>query len=115
MKCLRYSILVFYTALFVFLALYDERLDPELARELARPRPRVIEPGNAWLTMLGFDAPAGTPPFESGAEQMRDLAKALADGKTHNEIIFAATGESELSFKGERPSFGDRENSGAMA
>jgi hypothetical protein len=115
MKCLRYSILVFYTALFVFLALYDERLDPELARELAQPRPRVIEPGNAWLTMLGFDAPAGTPPFESGAERMRDLAKALADGKNHNEIIFASTGESELSFKGELPSFGDRENSGAMA
>ncbi len=57
MKSLKYAIIFFYLALFVFLALHDERLDPELVRALAVPHPKVIERGNAWLAMLDLDAP----------------------------------------------------------
>ena len=53
---LKYSIIFFYLALFVFLALFDERLDPELAQGLAKPHPEVIDPDNAWMAMLGIDA-----------------------------------------------------------
>ena len=33
----------------------DEKPSPELARDMAQPRPEIIEPGNAWIAFLGFD------------------------------------------------------------
>ena len=116
MKRLKYSIIFSYLALFVFLALYDERLDPELARELAAPRPKVIEPDNAWLAMLGIDAPTGASPVASGEKQMWAIEKAIKDGKSTGEFISASFAEkSELSFKGKLPPFYGKENSGVMS
>jgi hypothetical protein len=116
MRRLKYSIIFFYLALLVFLALHDERLDPELARDLAEPRPKVIEAGNAWLAMLGIDAPAGTSPVAYGEKQMRDSEKAIKDGKSTGEVISASlTNRAELPFKGKLPAFYGKENSGVMA
>jgi hypothetical protein len=115
-KRLKYSVIFFYLTLFVFLAVYDERLSPELARELANPRPKVIEPGNAWLAMLGIDAPAGTSPVVYGEKQMRDLEKAIKEGKSTGEVISASlANKSELSFKGKLPPFYGKENRGIIA
>ncbi|MDA8429873.1 MAG: hypothetical protein M0T70_11520 [Geobacteraceae bacterium] len=115
-KRLKYSIIFFYLSLFVFLAVYDERLSPDLARELAKPRPKVIEPGNAWLAMLGIDAPAGASPVAYGEKQMRDLEKTIKDGKSTGEVISASlANKSELSFKGKLPPFYGKENRGIIA
>ncbi len=115
-KHLKYSIIFFYLTLFVFLAVYDEPLSPDLVGELAKPRPEVIEPGNAWLAMLGIDAPAGVSPVVYGEKQMRDLEKAIKDGKSTQEIISASLeNKSALSFKGKLPPFYCKENRGIIA
>lgn len=116
MKRLKYGVIFFYLALFLFLALYDERLDPELAQELAKPRPKVIEPGNAWLTMLGMNAPAGASPVASGEKQMREIEKAIKGGKNIAEVMSASLAtKSELAFKGKLPPFYGKEKIGIMA
>jgi hypothetical protein len=116
MKRLKYSIIFFYLALFVFLALYDERFDPDLAREMAEPRPKVIEPDNAWLAMLGMDAPAGASPVAFGEKAMRDIEKAIKDGISTGEVVTASfPNKSGLSFRGKLPPSCGKENSGVMA
>jgi hypothetical protein len=116
MKRLKYGIIFFYLALFLFLVLYDEHLDPELARELAKSRPKVIEPGNAWLAMLGIDAPAGASPVASGEKQMRDIEEAIKDGKSTGEVISASlANRSQLAFKGKLPQFYGKEKRGILA
>lgn len=116
LRRLKYSIIFFYLGLFLFLALYDERLDPELARELAKPRPKVIEPGNAWIAMLGMDAPAGVAPRIAGEKQLRDLDAALQAGKTPVEILSGSLADkNRLSFKGKMPPFYGKDNSGILA
>jgi len=116
MKRLKYGIIFFYLALFLFLALYDERLDPELARELAKSRPKVIEQGNAWLAMLGINAPAGASPVASGEKQIREIEKAIKDGKSTVEVMSESlANKSELTFKGKLPPFYGKEKRGIMA
>jgi hypothetical protein len=111
MKRLKYSIIFFYLALFALLALYDERLDPELARALAQPRPTVINPDNAWLAMLGFKAPAGTTPVSFAEKQLQEIEKAMKDAKSPADFFSVLpANKSELSFKGELPSFCSKEN-----
>ncbi len=115
-KRLKYAIIFFYLALFVFLGLYDERLNPELAHELAKPRPKVVEPGNAWLAMLGIDAPAGTSSVAAGEKQIRDLDRAIRGGKSTAEIISASFNDkNRLALKGKLPSFYGKENTGILA
>ena len=115
-KRLKYSTIFFYLALFVFLALYDEPLYPDLVGELAAPRPKLIEPGNAWLALLGIDAPAGTSPVAFAEKQVRDIDQAITDGKSTGEVMSASfTTRSELSFKGKLPPFYGKDNSGIMA
>lgn len=115
-KPLKYSIIFFYLTLFVFLAVYDEPLSPELAGELAKPRPEVIEPGNAWLALLGIDAPAGASPVAYGEKQMLDLEKAIKNGKSTGEVFSASlANKSALSFKGKLPPFYGMENNGIIA
>jgi hypothetical protein len=117
MKCLKYSIIFFYLTLFIFLALYDERLCPKLVRELAVPHPKVIDRGNAWLAMLGIDAPVGTSPVEFGEKHLWDIEKAIKDGKSTCEVISASLTDKqeELLLKGKLPLFYGKEKNGVMA
>jgi len=115
-KRLKYAIILFYLALFAFLGLYDERLNPELMRELAKPRPKVIEPGNAWLVMLGIDAPAGTAPVVAGEMQLKKLDAAIQSGKNPGETLSAELDDKyKLSFSGKLPSFYGKKNVGILA
>jgi hypothetical protein len=116
MKRLKYFIIFFYLTLFIFLGVYDERLAPDLARELAKPCPKVNEPDNAWLAMLGIDAPKGTSPIAYGAKQMRDIEEAIKDGKSTGEVISVSlANKSFLAFKGKLPPFYGKESKGFMA
>lgn len=116
MKRLKFSIIIFYVLLFAGLALYDERPDPELAREMARPLPEVIEQGNAWIAFLGLTAQEGVSPYTYGEKKMRDLKASIQAGKNEREV-FASSGnkDSELSFQGKLPSFYSRKDDGILA
>lgn len=113
---LKFSIIIFYVLLFAGLALYDERPDPELAREMARPLPEVIEQGNAWIAFLGLTAQEGVSPYIYGEKKIRDLKASIQAGKNESEV-FASSGNknSELSFQGKLPSFYSRKDDGLLA
>ena len=116
MKRMKYAIILFYLSLFVGLALYDERPDPELAREMARTQPETIEPGNVWIVFLGFAAPKGVSPYVRGEEKMRKLQHAVLTGKSYGEFYSSVDdSKSELSFQGKMPSFYGAKDSGMLA
>jgi hypothetical protein len=58
------AVIIFYAALFTALFLYCERPDPAMEQETATPLPELIEPGNAWVVMLGLSASSATSLFE---------------------------------------------------
>ena len=120
MKRLKISILFFYLALFAFLALYDERLDPGLTTLMAQPRPSVIEPGNAWIAFLGLSAPEGDSPYSSGEVRMKKIQAAIQAGKPDREIIALSsdtpdTKKAEVTLKGIMPSFYGKQDAGILA
>lgn len=120
MKRLKLSILIFYMALFAFLALYDERPDPELAALMAQPRPEVIEPGNAWIAFLGLTAPEGASPYADGEQRIRKLQTAIQEGKSDRDIIALSidtpdTKKAELVLKGTMPPFSGKQGAGILA
>jgi hypothetical protein len=109
------AIILFYLALFAGLALYDEKPDPELAREMARPLPEVLEPGNAWVAFLGFGAPEGVSLCASGEKTLRKLNDAISAGKSFAECYPAiADSTSRLSFRGTIPSLPVKKDSGML-
>jgi hypothetical protein len=114
MKWIKAAIICFYVLLIVGLVLYDEKPSPELARDMAQPRPEITEPGNAWIAFLGFDAPKGVSPYVCGEEKMRKYRDALLAGKSLEELSRLGGGDKPgLPFKGKIPSF-YRMNEGGM-
>jgi hypothetical protein len=107
MKRAKYAIIVFYVALFVGLALYDEKPVPGLVREMARTRPEIIEPGNAWIVFLGFASPKGVSPYACGERKMHELKQAMSTAKSYREFLAASIdgNKSDLRFQGKLPSF----------
>jgi hypothetical protein len=106
LKKIKFGVILFYLALFVGLGLYDEKPDPELMQEMARPLPEVVEPGNAWIVFLGLSAPEGVSPYLCGAEKIRKLQDAVVTGKGFGGFLASSAGsKAELSFRGKMPSF----------
>jgi hypothetical protein len=117
MKRMKYAIIVFYLALFVGLALYDEKPAPGLVREMARTLPETIEPGNAWIVFLGFAAPEGVTPYAYGAQKMQEIKAAVSSGREYSEFLTSTMedGKSELRFQGKLPSFYTRKDDGMLS
>lgn len=89
--------------LFAGLALYDEEPDPELVREMAQALPEPIEPGNAWIVMLGFAAPEGVSPYAYGEEKLQKLKTAVTSDENEREVTAGQGGNaSELKFQDAR-------------
>jgi hypothetical protein len=115
MKKVWIAVIIFYTALFTGLFLYDERPDPAMERETATPLPELIEPGNAWVVMLGLSAPSATSPFEWGKKVMKQAKEAALSGKGSEEMPLLSYDDiHRLSFRGELPSFHDAQGKGMM-
>lgn len=119
-KRIKLAVISFYLAIFVGLALYDERPGPELVREMARPHAEVVEQGNVWMIFLGLTAPIGKSPYVYGEERMRNLQASIKAGKPESEVLvtYLATfgdNKSELSFQGELSSFYGRKDDGVLA
>ncbi|MCM2359154.1 MAG: hypothetical protein NDI77_13475 [Geobacteraceae bacterium] len=115
LKRMKFAIILFYLSLFVGLALYDEKPDPELAREMARPLPEILEPGNAWIVFLGFASPEGVTPYVRGEEMIRKLqGAALTDNNFVEFYKSVVDSKSELSFQGKMPSFYGTKDGGML-
>jgi hypothetical protein len=110
------GIIVFYTALFAGLAFYDEEPSKEMLEVLNKPLHEVIEPGNAWIVMLGFSSPEGVTPYVSGKEKMRSIELLLNSGKDYKDIIMATAHKEndELQLKGDTSTYYARENGGLL-
>jgi hypothetical protein len=106
LKITKVIVIIFYIALFTGLALYDEKPNDEMVKEMTRPLPEVIEPNNAYIALVGFAAPKGMSPYAYGAEKMQKLKDALLDKKVIGKMINPFDDKKdELSFQGEIPSF----------
>jgi hypothetical protein len=115
MKRVWIAAIIFYTALFSGLCLYDERPDPDMERETATPLPELIEPGNAWIVMLGLGAPSATSPFEWGKKIMQRAKDAALSGKATEEApLLSYSDIHRISFRGKLPSFHDAQGKGMM-
>jgi hypothetical protein len=105
-KKTRIIVIIFYMILFVGLALYDEKPNDEMLRDMTRPLPEVIEPGNACIAFIGFASPKGISPYDYGAGKMRKLKDALLNEKVTGKMTNPFDDKrNELSFVGEIPSF----------
>lgn len=104
-KITKMIVIIFYIALFTGLALYDEKPNDEMVKEMTRPLPEVIEPDNAYIAFIGFASPKGISPYDYGAEKMRkfknDFRTAMATGEINNLID---NKKDEFSFQGKMPS-----------
>jgi hypothetical protein len=114
-KRIRLGVIVFYLLLFAGLALYDERPDPDMAAEMNRPLPAFAGRGNAYIALIGFEAPLGKRPYDIGQDTLQEMKKAFAAGTNPGEYLspFVISRET-LTFKGERPAVYDRKNKGIL-
>jgi hypothetical protein len=71
-----------FVAAVVVLNLFDEELSPNVAVLAIRPQP-VPARDNAYLALLGIDAPAGVDPIDEGLrlveENEREIARPMSD------------------------------------
>lgn len=114
-KKLRLGVIVFYCVIFVGLALYDERPDPNMIREMNVPLAACTGPGNAYIVFLGFESPKGKTPYEWGFTKLQEVEKAVANGTEIAESRSSIDSKEErLIFKGERPTFYDKKDNGIL-
>lgn len=105
-KLTKVIVITFYVALFVGLALYDEKPNDEMVKEMARLLPEVIEPNNACVAFIGFASPKGISPYDYGAEKIQKLKDALQTRKITGKITNPFDDKKgELSFEGEIPPY----------
>lgn len=108
------AICLFYLALFSWLALYDEKPDPLMVKELNTPAPDIFRNDNAWLALLGFTSSTEDPPFVNEEDRLRNLKSAFLRGENNA----CAEGSSEkqktmrISFKGKIPEVYGRKDNG---
>lgn len=110
-KRIKLVVICFYLLLIAGLAVYDENPKPEL--KIGTPFPLIIEPGNAWLAFLGFDAPQGISPYACGEERIKQFRAALDAGKKLPD--FVEDDKSVLLFKGKLPTFSTKKGDGILA
>jgi hypothetical protein len=105
-KLTKVIVIIFYIALFAGLALYDEKPNDEMVKEMAHPLPEVIEPNNVCIAFIGFASPKGISPYAYGAEKIQKLKDALLTRKITGKITNPFDDKKgELSFEGEIPSY----------
>jgi hypothetical protein len=105
-KITKLIVITSYIALFAGLALYDEKPNDEMVKEMACPLPEVIEPNNACIAFVGFASPKGISPYAYGAEKIQKLRDALQTRKITGKITNPFDDKKgELSFEGEIPSY----------
>ena len=105
---------LFYLALFSWLALYDERPNPIMVKELSAPAPDIFRDDNAWLALLGFTSTTEGPPFVKEEERLRNLKAAILKGQKDACVndTTASQKTSRLSFKGKLPEIYLRKDNG---
>jgi hypothetical protein len=113
-KWIKRGVICFYLLVIAALALYDEKPIPELARDMATPTPDVVEPGNAWIVFLGFDAAPGVAPYAHGEARMLKYRDSLRVGKAERPQ-FSEVDKSGLQFKGTIPAFHNKKDGGMTA
>jgi len=105
-KITKIILIIFYIALFTGLALYDEKPNDEMLKEITRLLPEVIEPNNGCIAFIGFASPKGVSSYAYGVEKMQKLKDAFLAKKVIGKMINPFDGKkNELSFQGEIPSF----------
>jgi hypothetical protein len=107
-------LVLFYTALFSWIVLYDEKPHPLVSKALATPLPDIFQPDNAWLAFLGFTSPEGGPPFIKEEEMLRTIKAAMLkdDEKALSEGEFTKQNKARLSFRGELPDIYSKKDNG---
>jgi hypothetical protein len=105
----KYKWLIFisaYIILLAFLAIFDERLNPEVKSFVNVYPDRVSAEENAYYAVLGFNAPPGTDIHAKGIEIVQSFEEALRKNPSLAEFdqkkLF---GGPELSFMGQLPEF----------
>ncbi len=105
MNKVKIVVILFYLALFVGLALFDERPNAEMVKEMERKLPEVIDTANVWVAIVGFASPQGISPYSWGEERLRKAKDAAA---SKEDVVTFLNNDKKmitLSFQGERPSF----------
>lgn len=114
-KRIKAGVIIFYILLLGGLTLYDERSDPALLAEMTRPLAKFTGPGNAYIALLGFDAPAGANPFGIGQRKLDIMQKAFAARAGFGEYFESIEEEKKkLDFRGEKPVFYDKTGAGIL-
>ncbi len=117
MKKIWIGIILFYVGIFTFMALYDEKLSPEVESLLQEKRAIIIEPGNAWLPIVGAEAPAGQDPFEYGMAKLKKVQSITNNAQRMEYLVesVAAMDKQHLEFKGKMPGFYGTDGMGIIA
>jgi hypothetical protein len=84
LKALKWIAIVGCTALaiVVVINLHDEELTPEAQALAEFHRPTIPDAQNAYLALVGFDAPSGGDPIATGAQMVKEFDAAAADDPT---------------------------------
>jgi len=108
------AIVFFYAVLFSWIVVYDDELDPPVAKALATPLPDIFYLGNSWLALLAFTSATGGPPFVEEETKLRAIRAALTeeDGTICDRNATMAEHPKELSFLGKLPEFYTRKDNG---
>ena len=102
---LRLVITLFYLIVFGGLAAYDEPLDPGVQEMLSSMTVESIEPGNAWVAFMGFNAPSQETMYDHGKQRIAaDLAS--LSGKDSRPFDDDDNDQRVLEFKGDPVSIG---------
>ncbi len=117
MKKIWIGIILFYAGLFTFMALYDEKLSPEVESLLQEKQAIIIEPQNVWLPIVGGEAPAGQDPFEYGVAKLKKVQSISNSAQKMEYLAEAATvmDKNRLEFKGKMPGFYGSDGVGMIA
>lgn len=106
LKCKWLRFFAAYVAIFLFLLLYDERLNPEIDQfiDLSGDSAPTLE--NGYYFAVGFDAPVGSNPHTTGIRTVNAFELALKKEPLLEEFDRKATYKAApVSFAGTIPSF----------
>jgi hypothetical protein len=108
------AIVFFYAVLFSWIVVYDDELDPPVAKALATPLPDIFYLDNSWLALLAFNSATGGPPFVEEETKLRAIRAALTeeDDTICDRNAAMAEHPKELSFLGKLPEFYTRKDNG---
>jgi hypothetical protein len=108
------ALVFFYAVLFSWIVVYDDKLDPPVAKALATPLPDIFYVDNSWLALLAFTSATGGPPFVEEETRLRAIRADLIknDDTTCDRNAATTEHQKELSFLGKLPEFYTRKDNG---